>query len=495
MRGPVERLRLRAGIDLPEPVAAHRHPLAALTRLHARQLFTYRGDAVPGSWQSVAPVADLATAVPSIYNAGLGARGTSYVIHLRPDVYWDTTPARRVTAQDVVRGLKRLCTPFYRSTALPYFLSTIRGMADYRDGHPASLRTAADLAEHANTHDIAGVFALDEQTLVVELDHPAVDVVDVLALPCASPAPVEYDAFLPDSPQARAALRSTGPYRPVFDGGLRFEPNPAWTPESDLARGQRASVITVSPDEPTPHIDLTVEGEPTSTLLGVDYLVLNPRGPLSEHTARLAIADAITRTAHTIIPPGNDGHQATAPAQAGALPAALSLTLAHPDTPHATAVAVGIVADLVAVGLTIVSRPLSPAESHRAVTGQAGDWDILLDSWFPDWGHDNARAFLLPLCHSAHSPAGTGQRRVDELIDAALAALDDPTRSTSALRAAELHALADAVIVPLAFRAPPAPSGQVAALSALGGLPDLTARTPVAAGPVPSPRRISEVSR
>ncbi|GLW89814.1 hypothetical protein Aglo03_06300 [Actinokineospora globicatena] len=494
----MQEFRVRAGVDLPEPVAAHRHPLAALTRLHARQLFTYRGDAVAGSWQSAAPVPDLATAIPSIYNAGLGARGTSYVVHVRPDAYWDTSPPRRVTAADVVRGLKRLCTPFHRSTALPYFLCTIRGMAEYRDGHPASLRTAAELAEHAGTHDIAGVFALDEQTLVVEVSSPAVDVIDVLALPCASPAPVEYDAFLPDSPEARRALRSTGPYRPVAgsEGLLRFEANPAWRPESDLVRGRPASVFTVSPDEPAPHLDLTAEGEPTSSLLGLDYLVLDPSGPLGEHTARLAIAGALTRTAHSIIPPGNVGHQPIAPTEThGALPAALTLTLAHADTPHARTTALAVAADLITVGLTIQLRPLAPAQVHAAVTGAVRDWDILLDSWFPDWGRDNARAFLLPLCHSRHSATAAGNSWVDELIDVALASLDDPTGSISALRSAELHALAEAIVVPLSFRAPPGPAADLPVLDALGGLVDLTATAAEVPDRLPSPRHVSEVSR
>ncbi|MBM7774180.1 peptide/nickel transport system substrate-binding protein [Actinokineospora baliensis] len=466
-------LRLRAGTDLPEPVAAHRHPLAALTRLHTRQLFTYRSDAAPGSWQSVAPVPDLATAVPSIYNAGLGARGTSYVIHLRPDARWDVD--RPVTTRDVVRGLKRLCTPFHTSTALPYFLSTIRGMAAYRDGHPSSLRTAADLAEHANTHDIAGVLALDERTLVIELDHPAPDLIDILALPCASPVPIEYDAFLPDSAEARAALRSTGPYRlaGVVDGVLRFEPNPFWRPESDPVRGRSAELVTVDPGDTAADIDLTAEGEPRVALQGVQYLTANTGGPLGDHTARLAIAGTLDRIADTIIPPGNDGHQPGSTRSRGALPAPLSLTLAHLDTDAGCAARV--TAGLTAAGMTVHSRPMTHEQHQRALTGDHSGWDLLLATWFPDWAHDNARVFLLPLLLG--DPAGTA------LAHSALAAMDDPARSVPALIAAQEHALSAATVIPLRYCAPPAPPG-VAVLTALGGLPDLTA----VAASLPSPR-------
>ncbi|GAA3011187.1 ABC transporter substrate-binding protein [Actinokineospora diospyrosa] len=473
------RLRVKAGTDLPEPVAAHRHPLAALTRLHTRQLFTYRSDAAPGSWQSVAPVPDLATAIPSIYNAGLGARGTSYVIHLRRDARWDT--GRPVTAHDVVRGLKRLCGPFHTSTALPYFLSTIRGMADYRDGHPASLRTAADLAEHANTHDIAGVLALDEHTLVVELEHPAPDIIDILALPCAAPVPVEYEAFLPDSPEVRAALRSTGPYRPVgiADGVLRFEPNPAWSPAADPVRGRHAEVITATPDETAADVDLTAEGEARAPLHGVQYLTLNTGGPLGEHTARLAIADTLDRIADTVIPPGNDGHHRVTATARGALPAPLSLTLAHRDTDAPCAARV--TAGLAAVGMTIHSRPMTHEQHQRAMTGDRAGWDLLLTTWFPDWAHDNARVFLLPLLLG--DPEGTA------LAHAALAVQDDPARSVPALIAVQQHALTAATVIPLRYCRPPAPPG-VPVLAALGGLPDLAP----AAAPLPSPRLESAVS-
>ncbi|TCO59648.1 ABC transporter substrate-binding protein [Actinocrispum wychmicini] len=482
------RLRLRGDQELPEPVAAHRHPMAAVTRLCARQLFTYRGDAVPGSWQAVAPVPDLAVAVPSIYNAGVGASYTSYVIHLRPDVYWDTDPVRAVTAHDVVRGVKRMCTPFCRPTALPYFTSTIRGLAEYLAGHPA---TPADLAEYANSHEISGVFALDDQTLVVELLRPALDLVDILAQPCASPVPAEYDAFLPDSAEARRNQRSTGPYRPVIrTGALVLEHNPAWRAESDPIRKRYVDSITVSRDG-----DVDLELLPSTRAtghpgLGLDpYLALNTRGPgpLRAKKTRRAVANAINRDARTIVPPGNDGHQQP-PAPADPAPlteAGITLTVVHP--PSGAAAAQAIAADLAKIDITVHFRPLADDVYARVLTdramAEAGEWDVLVGAWYPDWSHGNGRAFLLPLCHSGSvtNPGGHTDPRVDDLIDEAMASPDEPGRAGIALREAERRVLADAAVVPVSFRPPRVPAPRhdgvhgVGVLSALGGLVDLSA--------------------
>ncbi|HEX6869803.1 MAG TPA: hypothetical protein VF163_01785, partial [Micromonosporaceae bacterium] len=130
---------------------------AQLTRLYARQLFTYRAEPDLRSWQAIAPVADLAAQIPSIYNAGLGASGTTYVVHLRSGILWDTEVPRPVTAHDVVRGIKRLANPIRPPSVLPYFTSTIRGMAQFHADLVAAVGkdpTAQDLADFLNSHEI-----------------------------------------------------------------------------------------------------------------------------------------------------------------------------------------------------------------------------------------------------------------------------------------------------------------------------------------------------
>ncbi|NDU71388.1 ABC transporter substrate-binding protein [Actinomadura sp. DSM 109109] len=418
--GGTLRLRGPAPVHRLDPSASHQAPAGAIVRLFARQLFGHAPAADLRDWRAVAPAPDLATDIPSTYNTGMGARHTNYVVHLRRGVLWDTEPAREVTAHDVVRGLKRLANPLTRPAALPYFTSTIRGMARYCEDYAAAVGddpTAEELAGFQNSHDIPGVFVLDDESLVIELMRPAIDFASIMALPCASPAPVEYDAFLPGSPELHRNLRSNGPYRPVRlvpGRELRLEPNPVWRRESDPLRhrfldGVEVTVEDAGPERVAARIasgaaDLPWgvrvaephDGEPAEPDDGLGlsldpYLVFNVRSPaaggaLSDIRVRRALAYAIdkaaiaelyrrsgggtvVRIAGSVVPPGNDAHQEIDPyATPGSRGDAdrcrellaeaghgggLTLTAVHLDTALDAAVARSYAADLEKAGVTV----------------------------------------------------------------------------------------------------------------------------------------------
>lgn len=428
-QGGTLRLYGPGELDHLDPVCAPRPPVEQITRLLTRQLFGYRSTTDLRNWQAVAPVPDLAAEIPSIYNAGMGASYTSYVVHLRPGVCWDTTPARPVTTRDVVRGFKRMGNPLARSPMLPYFTDTIRGMAEFCDSYAAAISgaasTAAEFAAYQNSHDIPGLLVLDEQTLVFEVVRPALDFINILALPCASPAPIEYDAHLPNSPEWHRAIRSTGPYRlGQLEPGrqLRLDRNPVWRQDSDPIRRQHLDAVEVNA-EPTTAVqvadrigvgqadlawgtriadpDVVVPTRPEHGLgFALDpYLVFNTRGPnanrvLGRPEVRQAIGYAIDkaaiaalvaglgtgtviRIAHSAIPPGNDAHQEHAPyptpdghgdpAKCAALlaaagcPAGLALTAIHPSTELGQSITRCYAADLLKAGVTV--RPVELDES------------------------------------------------------------------------------------------------------------------------------------
>lgn len=410
----------------PAPVhhldpSASQAPTDQIIRLFTRQLFGYAPEPDLRDWRAIAPVPDLATDIPSTYNTGMGARHTNYVVHLRRGVFWDTTPPREITAHDVVRGLKRLGNPLTRPAALPYFTSTIRGMARFCEDYAAAIHrddpTAEELAAFQNSHDIPGVIVLDDESLVIELMRPAIDFAAIMALPCASPVPVEYDAFLPGGPELRRNLRSNGPYRPVHllpGRELRLERNPVWRQESDPLRHQYLDGIGVTVENAAPEriaarvasgaADLPwgapvaephdVEPADPDDGLGLaldPYLVFNVRSPnaggaladvrvrraLSYAIDKAAIADlhrqsgsgALVRIAGSVVPPGNDAHQEidlypTAgsrgdPGKCRALLAeaghgsGLTLTAVHLDTDLDAAVARSYAADLEKAGVTV----------------------------------------------------------------------------------------------------------------------------------------------
>lgn len=527
-RGGTLRLYGPADLDRLDPACSSQSPAYQITRLFARQLFTYPAEADLRDWRAIAPVPDLATFVPSTYNTGMGATHRNYVVHLRPGAYWDTTPPRRVTAQDVVRGLKRMCNPVIRPAALPYFTSTIRGMAGFCEEYAASVTARdpdpAELAAFQDSHEIPGVFVLDEESLVIEVTRPAIDLIDILALPCASPAPVEYDAFIPDSPELRANLRSNGPYRVtshVPGRELRLEPNPAWRQDADPVRRQHLDAVEVVMDRVSPariaaeigagRADLpwgSLPAEPYEDGTGEPdhglghaldpYLVFNTHtmsNPLVRRSIAYAIDKAavaevyrelrtgtLTRLAGSVVPPGNDAHQDLDPyatpggrgdpegardllAAAGHADG-LTLTLVHLDAEAGHGVAQACAAALGKAGITVRPLALDPAAYYRLLRdparAAAGEWDVAVAARTPDWCHANGRVFLQAMFQTNPSPgtANYGQYSepaVNELIDQALAAVEEPGRALEAWHAAERRVLEDAAVVPILFQTPCAP--------------------------------------
>jgi peptide/nickel transport system substrate-binding protein len=252
---------------------------------------------------------------------------------------WDSTPPRPVTTHDVVRAFKRMGNPVLRPATIGYFTSTIRGMAEYRANYAEAMAgrqpAAQELAAYQDSHDIPGVFALDDETMIFELVRPALDFITMLALPEASPVPVEYDQYLPGSPELHANLRSNGPYRIVryTPGSVRLEPNPVWRRETDPVRQQLLDAVEVTTGSGTADLGwglpaTTASGEPPRHRLGQaldPYLVLN-MSTLDNPDVRRAIAYAVDKAAiaevfdqhkvagvrvpaRSMIPPGNVGHR------------------------------------------------------------------------------------------------------------------------------------------------------------------------------------------
>ena len=106
-------------------------------RMWTRQLFTYPAAERQDDHRRARPrhrrSRPRATAI--------SADGKTYTITLRQGVKWNTTPARDVTAADVVRGVKRTCNPAQPFGGLPDYETPHRGHADASaTGSPRSSR-------------------------------------------------------------------------------------------------------------------------------------------------------------------------------------------------------------------------------------------------------------------------------------------------------------------------------------------------------------------
>jgi peptide/nickel transport system substrate-binding protein len=234
-------------VDHLDTASAYYTVSYTLERGFARQLFSY--PASTDIAKANTPVPDVAAEMPTKANGGISADGRTWTIHLRSGVRWNTTPAREVTAQDFVLGLKRLCNPVSPVGAPGYYEDTIVGMRSYCDGFAKVGQDAASIKGYIQSHDVAGLRATNARTLVIQLQEPASDFANILAMPFASAAPVEYLAYVPDSNAFREHTISDGPYQITsYQPGkqILLDRNPAWEQSGDPIRHQYVDRVQIT---------------------------------------------------------------------------------------------------------------------------------------------------------------------------------------------------------------------------------------------------------
>lgn len=253
--GGTLRLVGPGGVDHIDTASAYYATSAQILRALSRHLFAYPAtDDLSDPSGSFTPAPDLAVEIPTRDNGGISEDGRTYTIRLREGVRWNSAPPREVTADDVVRGLKRLPNPVSGAGALHYFTSTIEGMreycAAYRDAFAGVRPTPEALAAFQDSHEIGGLRATDDKTLVIRLLQPANDFLNILATGFTAPVPVESDAYLPDSMEFRRNTLSCAPYTLTHyaDQGtaIVMERNPVWRKETDPIRNQYVERIEIT---------------------------------------------------------------------------------------------------------------------------------------------------------------------------------------------------------------------------------------------------------
>ncbi|MDL4773450.1 ABC transporter substrate-binding protein [Actinomadura xylanilytica] len=356
--GGVLRIVGSSDVEHLDPAGASSVGAYGLVRTYARTLF---GTRASNDFNETVPVrADVAARIPTRENGGVSENGTTYTVRLRQGVYWSTSPPRPVTAHDFVRGVKRMCNPASPSAGQRYYTPTIKGMDGFCHGFGAvDAKDPEAIAAYQNAHEIGGLRAEDDHTLVFALTRPASDFLNLLSLPATAAAPAEYDRYLPDGPEFRQHTVSDGPYRITqYKPGVSYllSRNPAWRQDTDPLRERHVEKIRITLgqdsadtvqqqieqgsadlawDQPVPTAALPrVRRDPRfairDTPSNSPYLVFNTLSPgnggaLGRREVRQALEYAIDRSAlvkivggpdvasplHTVIPPGNAGHAPT----------------------------------------------------------------------------------------------------------------------------------------------------------------------------------------
>ncbi|MET9021501.1 ABC transporter substrate-binding protein [Actinopolymorpha sp. NPDC004070] len=214
-------------------------------RLWSRQLFTYPAE----NGKVTTSVPDLAEETPTADNKGISADGKTYTISIRQGAQWNSSPARQVTAADMVRGVKRTCNPVQPFGGIPDFADLIVGYQKFCDGFAKVGQKPADMAKYINDTPLPGVVAKDERTVVFKLNHPASYFVDMLTLPAFSPAPKEFLKYAPASLDLAKNTLSNGPYAVKTYSPTKqivFERNPAWKASTDPVRKAYVDKVVVN---------------------------------------------------------------------------------------------------------------------------------------------------------------------------------------------------------------------------------------------------------
>ncbi|MCW2599261.1 MAG: transporter substrate-binding protein [Frankiales bacterium] len=404
-------------IDFLDPTAAYNTDTHTAERAWTRQLFTY-----PASTDTktvATAVADAASEVPTEANGGITNGGTTYTIHIRDGVQWNSSPARAVTAGDFVRSFKRLCNPVAPVGAPSYFIATIKGMGTYCKAESKIPGTAKGIADYINNNEIAGVSSPDPKTIVFQLTHATADFLDIIAEPFASAVPVEYLKYVPNSPEFKANTLSDGPYKIIKyvpDSTIVLDRNPAWVASSDPVRKAYVDKIVITEGQtpeavqrqiqagttdlswdgvvPTPDIP-GLSGDPNFAVHSsgaVNYAVFNQQSPnanaamknvkvrqaLEWAIDKSALAQAlggskIAKPASQILTPVDTGYKPFNlyptpgdkgdPAKAKQLLAAagypngLTLKLLYPNVSQSPKIAESMQADLTAAGVKVQMVP------------------------------------------------------------------------------------------------------------------------------------------
>jgi peptide/nickel transport system substrate-binding protein len=240
-----------SGPDHIDTVPAYYTVDYQLERAYTRQLVSYPTEPASSTssagWiASTTPVADVATVVPTVANAGVTNGGKTYTFHIKPGVDWNSSPVRQVTSQDFLREFKAFCNPVSPVGNPSYFDAAIVGMTSYCNAETAYFAnakahppTAANIANFQNTNNISGITTPNSSTIQFTLTSAISDFLYMMAMPFDSARPVEYDSYVPNSLQLEQHTLSDGPYQIssyIPGKSITLVRNPAWKQSTDALR-------------------------------------------------------------------------------------------------------------------------------------------------------------------------------------------------------------------------------------------------------------------
>ncbi|MDQ2727281.1 MAG: ABC transporter substrate-binding protein [Actinomycetota bacterium] len=242
VKGGVLTMLGTGDVDYMDPNVTYYSVGYLAMRFFSRSLYTY-----PATQnKTTTPVPDLATAMPALSNGG-----KTYSITIRKGAMWNSSPARQVTAADVVRGIQRTCNPAQPFGGEPDFSSLIVGYQTFCDGFGKVAPQAPAMKAYMDANQISGVSVSpsDPLTVQINLTKPTSYFDQILGLNCFDPAPIEYENYVPAGNDLAQHTLSDGPYQIASYTPARsidFVRNPAWNASTDPVRKAYVNEVKVS---------------------------------------------------------------------------------------------------------------------------------------------------------------------------------------------------------------------------------------------------------
>ncbi|MDW6020617.1 ABC transporter substrate-binding protein [Mesorhizobium sp. BAC0120] len=241
--GTLRIASLQSDLDAFDPLTGYSIDSWEILRATTRQLVTYPG--------SPAGLKEDTTLVPDLAKSwDISDDGKTYTFHLRDDVFFSGSTERPIVASDFVYGVKRFCDPNKQVAAINYFNLVISGFVDYcKEFAKVPTGDLAATKAFTDTHEIAGISAPDDYTLVIKSDTKNYDFLNILSMNFVSPvAPEIASKYFPDSLDSRKNLPSSGPYYvDSYEQGQKLVLNKAknFKAESDQARKAYVDEIVI----------------------------------------------------------------------------------------------------------------------------------------------------------------------------------------------------------------------------------------------------------
>lgn len=206
--GTLRVASLASDMDSLDPLTGYDTNAWAVQRTITRQLVTFPG--------STGELKDDTEIVPDLAESwDISEDGRTYTFHLRDGISYSGSSTREIVAGDFVYAVKRFCDPNKQVAAINYFHLAFEGFTQFCDEFAAV--PTGDLAaskQFIDTHDISGVRAVDDKTLVITAPSKSYDFLDILTMNFVTPLPPEVASqYYGDSLEFRQNFPSSGPYR------------------------------------------------------------------------------------------------------------------------------------------------------------------------------------------------------------------------------------------------------------------------------------------